>query len=77
MAKRRFYYCIVCGGPLDPPKRLFDSNACRQKAYRRRRAGVSENFLYDGLRNGGRTSLRDVRDRCQRRLALLDPQPPS
>jgi hypothetical protein len=76
MAKRRFLYCIVCGGHLEPPKRLYDSNVCRQRAYRRRRAGVPEHFLYDGLRRSGRTSLGDVRERIQRLRALHNVPPP-
>lgn len=55
----RFIACAVCRTPLEArsAKRTFCSNACRQRAYRRRKAGLPETFVATGRRHFGRRSL--------------------
>jgi hypothetical protein len=53
-------------------KRTFCGNACRQRAYRRRKQGLPETFLADGADPRGPVSLRTFRERIHRVSELLD-----
>jgi hypothetical protein len=64
----RFIACVVCRTPLEASsaKRTFCSNACRQRAYRRRKAGLPETFAARGRRDLGRQSLVQYHQGLQR-----------
>jgi hypothetical protein len=44
--------CLHCGAALDSPRRFYCSNAHRQRAWRRRRAGFPPDMLPNGGRRG-------------------------
>jgi hypothetical protein len=68
-----FARCSMCRRPLQgkSAKRTFCSSACRQRAYRRRRDGLPEQFMAEGAGAMGRRSLAEQRQRIQQISELL------
>jgi hypothetical protein len=63
----------MCRTPLEAKssKRTFCGPACRQRAYRRRKAGLPESFLSEGAGATGRRSLAEQRGRIRQLLDLV------
>jgi predicted nucleic acid-binding Zn ribbon protein len=73
--RMRFVHCVMCNRPLEAKssKRTFCTDACRMRAYRRRKQGIPETFLHDGAETDrGPVSLRARREKSLHHLRLLE-----
>jgi hypothetical protein len=66
--------CRLCGTRVPNRRAYFCSGRCRQKAYRRRKQGLPEQFAIAGLPQGSR-SLAESWDAIQR-LNITESVPP-
>lgn len=69
----RFVACLVCGTPLAGAyaHRTWCSDACKMRAYRRRKQGLPEDYARHGAGNRGPISMRAQRERVQRVTELV------
>jgi hypothetical protein len=66
--------CVHCGSSLSSTRRIYCDGRCRQRAYRRRQGGVSQQAYPNGAKRGrvplGQHTRAEILD------ALLSARPP-